>query len=198
MPRMLRIAAATFVVAATAVIGWSVRRYSYGLSFLPESQTSFDLKPFIVEAVLSYGLLLAGVVSVFFILMALASIVERLQVEARQRPRPSDETAPVPAAPAGRPPIRMRVSPRMMRIGAVVVIVAAVAVAILQMRLWSLAATSQQMLHDTYFLVGGTGSAVALVLIVGAIALVMVTLATILQRLDDMQGRSTVSGNSPK
>lgn len=193
MARLLKIAAAVILVIALAGIvrsAWSSGSYWYGLSLLPEAQISFDLKPIIVEVVLSYGLSLASIVCVVSILMALAGIVERLHLMGRQRSRTSDGSVSAPSPPAGMAPIRSLVSARVMRMAAVVVIITAVAVAILQMLLWSAVAANQRMMHDTYFLVGGFGSAVAMVLTVGAIALIMVALALILDRLDEIQARA--------
>lgn len=190
---LLRMVAALFAIAALAIVGLSLPWRDWlgpgELAVLPEPYTDFEIvifdHYFITGFWFAVQLLVYGV-SAALILMALARITERLDSIWRNQDQPADGTASASDSPGAATPIWGRLaSARTLRVAAVVVVIAWIvfdAVPYSGFRLLTPAVGSQLDPRATYFLAMLAGSAV----LNGALALVVLALAAILDRLDHM------------
>ena len=190
MIRLLRLAAITVLVGGLAMIAWSLpwRRWlgSRDLALLPERQTDFvfsvpwalELPPLVLP--------LVDVGSAALALLALARIAERLESMRQRRIGCAEAVKSAPSRRAGSMPIWNRLaSARLLRIAAVAVIAAGIA-AVLMPYLWlAIIWWHGTVLHDTYYVIEAAGM-VALLALQAIAALVLVGLARIIDRLDDI------------
>lgn len=184
MVRTLRIAAAVVAIAAAAAIILPHLRWWMEGSLYDGYYLVFDVANAIGVMIAAGAPALA--------LLALAGIVERLDSIRQRQSGLAEAAATAASSPTGSAPIWNRLaSARVLRIAAAAVIAATVATAVMPyLYLWWVMIWGREtVLHDTYFVIDAASN-VGLLVVAGVATLVLVALARILDRLDQIDRRA--------